>query len=271
MGSPWWFIATPLGHPAARLFAVVILLSSISGLSSGQQPQTLRKLVEQFDSTGVFWQQFEVAKKIVEMHDARILPLLESWLAHDDRHLRANAAFIFASLGDNRGFDVIIAILDDRSERPEGQGVAVAIRAPSDLILQASDGQQHRTRRWSLKLQIASDRYYAVHILGDLKDRRAVPILVPLLTDTEVNYIVPWALGQVGDKSAIQPLVAALRDRNPDIRVIVIDTLADLRATEALPSLRQLLEDNERSTFDRQVSVAEAARLAIAKLETMFR
>jgi hypothetical protein len=34
----------------------------------------------------------------------------------EDRHLRGNAAFIYAWLGDPRGFDVIAAILSDRSE-----------------------------------------------------------------------------------------------------------------------------------------------------------
>jgi HEAT repeat protein len=228
-------------------------------------------LVEQFNSTRVFWRQFEVAKKIVERHDSTVLPQLEFWLTHDDRHLRANAAFIFASLGDDRGFDVIVAILDDRSKRPEGQGVAVPLRASSGPELEAPDGQQPHRRGWSLKLQIAADRYYAVHILGDLKDRRAVPILVPLLADTEVNSIVPWALSQIGDRYAIRPLIAALGDRNPNIRVLVILALEDLKAVEALPHFRLLLDDNERSTFERQLSVAEAARSAIAKLEATSR
>ena len=49
---------------------------------------------------------------------------------------------------------------------------------------------------------VRDDRYFAAHLLGDLKDPRAVPILIPLLRDTDVNYIVPWSLGEIGDKSA---------------------------------------------------------------------
>jgi HEAT repeat protein len=121
---------------------------------------------------------------------------------------------------------------------------------------------------WSVSSQIAADRYYAAHVLGDLKDRRAVPILVPLLQDTEINYIVPWALGQIGDQSAIQPLIETLKDRNPDMRVLAIAALEDFQATEAVPSLRPLLDDTGRSTFGDQVRVADAARAAISKLET---
>lgn len=44
--------------------------------------------------------------------------------------------------------------------------------------------------RWSVQKQISADRYYAAHLLVDLKNPRAVPILVPLLKDPEVNSIV---------------------------------------------------------------------------------
>jgi HEAT repeat protein len=52
------------------------------------------------------------------------------------------------------------------------------------------------------------------------------------------------------------------------MRVLAIHALGNLKATEALPRLRQLLSDNERSNFDRLESVAEAAQAAIAKLES---
>jgi HEAT repeat protein len=68
------------------------------------------------------------------------------------------AAFMFAALGDSRGFDVITAILNDRSDRPAGQGIPKG--------------------RWSLQGQIDADRYYAVHLLGELKNPSAVPVLV---------------------------------------------------------------------------------------------
>ena len=116
--------------------------------------------------------------------------------------------------------------------------------------------------------QISADRYYAAHLLGDLKDPRAVAILVPLLNDPEVNDMVPWSLGQIGDRSAIQPLIRTLSDQNPNMRVLTIHALGELKATEALPRLRELLGDNERCNFDKLESVAEAARAAIAKVQS---
>jgi HEAT repeat protein len=221
----------------------------LAGGAMTQTDQSAADLVEQFTSNKVFWEQFKVAQKIVMLHDRSILPELEAQLSDEDRHARGNTAFIFASLGDDRGFDVIKAILDDRSDRPRGQGIPGG--------------------GWSLQGQISADRYYAAHLLGDLKDSRAVSILVPLLSDEEVNWIVPWSLGEIGDKSAILPLIRTLSDNSPDMRVLAIYALEQLDAKQALPQLRTLLDDSERIHFDGLGTVAEAAKTAIAKLQEM--
>ena len=114
--------------------------------------------------------------------------------------------------------------------------------------------------------QIAADRYHAVHLFGQLRDPQAVPILASLLKDPEVNSTVPWALGQIGDKRAIGPLLTALDDESPSMRVFAIYALETLDAKEAMPHLVALLDDDRRTNFGAQVSVAEAARAAIAKL-----
>jgi len=195
----------------------------------------------------VFWQQFDVAKKIVALRDPAVLSQLKSWLTADDRHLRGNAAFILASLGDRSGFDAIAAILSDRSDRLEGQGIPGG--------------------RWSLPVQIEADRYYAVHLLGELKDISTVSILAPLLNDSRINYKVAWALGEIGGKSAIESLLAALDHESADVRVIAIQSLGKLNAKEALPRLRSLLDDQATSHFGEMVSVAGAARMAITQIE----
>src|SRR5262249_27319040 len=164
---------------------------------------TTDDLVRQFTSEKVFWKQLEIAKKIVASHDRSVLSDLEKYLKDDDRHVRGNAALVFAGLGDPRGFSVLAYILEDRSDRPEGQGQPVA----------SSDGRYHVAQ------QIRADRYYAVHLFGLLKDPRAVSLLVPLIGDTDLKYNVPWALGEIGDPRAAQPLIAALGDSDPSIRV----------------------------------------------------
>ena len=213
--------------------------------------QTSSALVEQFKNERYFWRQMEIANAIVSKRDANVLPQLAEWLDHQDRHIRGNVAFVFASLGDPRGLQTISDILADRGDRPEGQGIPTA----------SSDGRYHFER------QVATDRYYAAHLLGDLRDSRGVALLVPLLDDPETQSIVPWSLGQIGDKRAIPPLIAALDKDDPSQRVLVIYALEALQAKEAVPRLLALVNDTRKSRFGALVTVSEAAKAAIARLQ----
>lgn len=213
--------------------------------------QTSSALIEQFKNEKVFWKQFEIGKTIAGRRDATVLPALADWLGHEDRHIRGNVAFIFGSLGDPRGLQTIAEILADRSERPVGQGIP---GAPSD-------------GRYRFEQQVAADRYYAAHLLGSLKDPRGIAVLVALLDDPETQVIVPWSLGQIGDKRAIPPLIAALDNDDPSNRVRVIYALEALHAKEAVPRLLMLVNDDRKSRFGALVTVSEAAKAAIAKLQ----
>src|SRR5215813_6525528 len=119
---------------AVRFFILAILTLCAHGLAVAQTEQSVDNLVKEFETTKVFWQQFEVAKMLVARGDKSALPALESWLSNEDRHARCVAAFVFAGLGNDRGLEVIIAVLNDKSDRPEGQGISVS--------------------RWSLQAQI---------------------------------------------------------------------------------------------------------------------
>lgn len=205
-----------LGVICRASLACVCLLSSLSGQTAKRRSEFASGLLEQFKSTTVFWKQFEVAKQIVALHDKTVLQDLEPWLSNKDMRLRGNAAFIFASLGDDRGFQVLKNILEDRS-------------AERSVCEHNSAGYP------SLGQQIRVDRYYAVHLFGDLRDVRAVPVLVPLLKDEEVKLIVPWSLEEIGDKSAIPPLIDALGDNSLAMRAATMRSLEKLKAKEAIP------------------------------------
>jgi HEAT repeat protein len=212
-------------------------------------------LVEQFNSAGVFWKQFGVAEEIVELHDKSLLPQLERHLSDEDRHSRGNAAFVFAALADDRGFDVISTILNDRSARRGGQGANVT---GVGIV--------------SLEQQIAADRYYAAWLFGQLKDRRAAPVLIPLLEDPEVRLAASYSLGEIGDKSAVRPLMETLNDRDTSMRLTTIRALEKLDGREALPELRSVLEEAQMLiVIPGNDLVAKAAREAVAKLDKMPR
>ena len=78
---------------------------------------------------------------------------------------------------------------------------------------------------------------------------------------------MPWALAQIGDRRAVGPLLNVLHQDDPSMRVLAIGALETLRASDALPRLRLLLDDHRPSSFGDRVTVSDAARAAIAKLQ----
>ena len=227
--------------------AVLTVVPTAPAQVDAQRQSSVESLLAEFHRPQYFWQQLEVAKRLVSAGDRRAIELVEPLVTHEDRHLRGNAAYVLAGLGEARGFDVLAAILSDRSARPIGQGI------PGGSM--------------TVGRQITADRYYAVHLLGELGSGRAVDVLLPLLADAEVNYKVAWALGKIGDPRAIRPLISALDDSDALVRVGAIQALAELRAAEALPKLQELLNDNEMPRAGARVPVAHTARAAIARLQ----
>ena len=64
-------------------------------------------------------------------------------------------------------------------------------------------------------------RVSAAGALGQLGDARAVEPLIAALADRDsaVRVSAAGALGQLGNAQAVEPLIAALADRDSDVRV----------------------------------------------------
>jgi pimeloyl-ACP methyl ester carboxylesterase/HEAT repeat protein len=241
--------------PGQRLIGVAVAVTALAacGEPKSVDQTSIEPLVERFSTEPVFWRQFELAKELATHREPRVLVALEPLLRHDDRHIRANAAFVFARLGDPRGLATIKGILADRSDRRLRQAIPTGLSNPG------------HSREW-MPRQIREDRYYAVHMLGELRDRRAVDVLVSVLRDPDVNYHAAWALGLIGDARATAPLILALDDREALMRISAIQALQALGATEALPKLRGLASDPALPSAGDRVPVGEVAKTAIHRL-----
>lgn len=150
------------------------------------------ELLKQFAAAEFFWQQADAARKIVARQDKGMIIRIQQFLDVADRHRRCNAAFVMAGLGDSRGMATLIRELHDQQPRP------------TDRV--TSDGNP------DVDGQITDDRYYAALLLGELKQKDAVPALITATKDRSINYQAAISLGDIGDKSAIPALQQMLKD-----------------------------------------------------------
>ena len=63
------------------------------------------------------------------------------------------------------------------------------------------------------------------------------------LTVTEYRSQAAWTLGKTGDRRAVEPLIAALKDENWEVRENVVWALGDIKDVRAIEPLINTLND----------------------------
>lgn len=196
-------------------------------VQSTKPAKTVDELVNDFSSAEYFWQQGDVARELVALGDAKIIPRIEKHLDTQDRRRRCNAGLVLAGLGDKRGLVIIINELKDKKPRP------------TDMI--RSDGKPYPEG------QIRADRSYAALLLGQLGKKEAVPALIEATKDETINYRAAISLGEIGDKSAILALRQMVKDF-PDERLWAGYGLAALGEREGFELLKAVVLSDSRWT-----------------------
>ena len=91
-------------------------------------------------------------------------------------------------------------------------------------------------------------RMAAARALGELRDERAGDQLIARLGDSDwrVRELAAWALSEMKDKRAVTALCnVLLSDRQVEVRRMAAEALGEIRSADAIPSLRQALNDSE--------------------------
>jgi HEAT repeat protein len=102
-------------------------------------------------------------------------------------------------------------------------------------------------------------RYNAARALGNIADKRAAPALIGLLNDKEwqVRFYAVEALGKIGDRSAVNPIADIMvKDANSEIKLAAIDALNSLDGKSRYKSVIELFSDNQPSIRSRAVELS---------------
>lgn len=90
----------------------------------------------------------------------------------------------------------------------------------------------------------------AIQELGKRKVKEAIPKIAELLEKDESPIVrdnAAFALGEIGDTSAIPYLIKALKDKDEWVRKSAIKALGILKAKEAIPALIELVNDSSQT------------------------
>ena len=127
------------------------------------------------------------------------------------------------------------------------------------------------TLRRALKAEGSDwNRRMIAWVLGNLRDRRSVPLLVSILKSGNSSALrgeVAEALGNIGKRSLVvsDALIESLKDPSPEVRFWAAFSLGKLVEVRALGPLRRL--SRQKATVPGYWSVGKEARDAIRTIE----
>lgn len=104
--------------------------------------------------------------------------------------------------------------------------------------------------------QPAPTRQFAIRLLGDAGNEKAVAALAGLLDDEEWRERARWALERIASPAAAQALLKAVAGATGEFRAALIHSLGELGAAEAVPTLlRVIVQDTDNAV---RLAVLEA-------------
>jgi HEAT repeat protein len=110
--------------------------------------------------------------------------------------------------------------------------------------------EEQDARLYRLLLELNEPEKHSVAIPGiRLYGEDAVDPLIKLLSskDPDARFGAARVLGDLRDKRAIPGLIKATRDENVFVRFWVVDALGKLKAEEAVDAIGKLLRDDDKS------------------------
>jgi len=197
--------------------------AAVEALRTIGKPAT-RLLIEAAQSKDSL-QRWGAVAALGETGDPKAVPILLKALRDEDENVRAVAAASLGKLRYARAARQLVQALADKSERVQAHAEWALENIGERAIPAIMDG----AKRTATKLR-------AFRLLGRLKAREAVPLLIEGLKDRkpEIRSMAAWALGEIGDRRAVSALERALEDKAPEVRREAVVALSKLGAEEIL-------------------------------------
>lgn len=178
------------------------------------------------------------AKALGMLGDTRAVNALAEALNDTDKQVHLKAAHALAKLGDDRALEPLIAALQNNREdvstlAAERLGAFGDTRAVEPLLNAA------------LKHGFIGIKVKAIEALGLLSDERAIAPLIKLLIenyDTPIVLAAKKSLYQIG-KPAVQPLLTALKNKDPEVRRSIADVINRLGDVCPVEQLMKVVDD----------------------------
>lgn len=98
-------------------------------------------------------------------------------------------------------------------------------------------------------------REKAITALGLLKNPEAFKPILDMMKDDEVKWAVPQALGELGGKEVIPPLIELLSDFSRSVRMEALKALGKVADPETIPYIKGMVKDDDEDIRKRTLGI----------------
>lgn len=152
--------------------------------------------------------------------------------AHEDKRIKA--AYGLKKLRDPRGIPALIHVLREPDEGLNLAASSALVSIGAQAVEPLISALSHQDRHF---------RFFAIHTLGKLLDKRAVEPLISLLQDPQIGWVAAGALGELGDPRAVVPLIHTIQTCEPAQCRPFIAALGKIGDPKAIQVLIERLSD----------------------------
>lgn len=181
------------------------------------------------------------AESLGELGDLQAVdPLVILLGEDDDSAVIMSTSWALGQLGDERAVEPLIAALYNENIQVRETIIKALVKIGIEKVLGPLIATLISTPDWRV-------RESAVKLLGELKDARALKVLIKALRDSDnhVRKSAAHALGQLGDTQAVEPLITTLSDNDKYVRARAAHALGRLVDFRAIEPLIAALKDDE--------------------------
>jgi len=211
---------------------------------------------------------------LVRIKESRAVEPLITVLRDEDRSVRVSAAYILGQMRDSRAVEPLIAALNDKEASVRSEAIKALTEMKDsralDPLMTAMMDKDNSVRieaanaleklgKASLTLEplitamqdkgtSMAFKYWSVDFLVKMKDGRAVKPLIIASNDNDrvLREKATSALMRM-DKSAFEPLIDTLKDKESSVRSGAVRTLGKMKDSRAVEPLISALRDEDRS------------------------
>ena len=243
-------------------------------MTADTSPKNLRKFLES-DDPALVMMGLSMAKG-AGVHEELLPIILRLYMWGDDKTVRAVAKSFFNKYASE---EIQAKVKENwkasyRTLSVTGDRFQEAIRPFLEAFKSQDDFALIALEPLIKALEDEDVRYYATDALGKIGDKRAVYPLINILntkigvTDRVCTKVVK-ALGSIGDSRAVEPLIEALEDKERYVRYNAADALGKISDKRAVEPLIKALEDKDQ--YVREIAADALVKIGNGAVEPLIK